>query len=72
MWAQRVFDEEEVKNGRGTYSWSNGNCYEGSPFPLLYSGLVCCCCCYPHVPRMTHANPLIITTTTITVIISVA
>ncbi len=29
VWAQRVFDDEEVKNGRGTYSWSNGNCYEG-------------------------------------------
>lgn len=29
VWAQRVFDEEEGKNGRGTYSWSNGNCYEG-------------------------------------------
>lgn len=29
VWAQKIFGEEEFKNGRGTYGWSNGNKYEG-------------------------------------------
>lgn len=29
VWAARIFAEDEFKNGRGTYSWSNGNKYEG-------------------------------------------
>eukprot|EP01087_Luapelamoeba_hula_P025163 TRINITY_DN984_c0_g1_i1.p1 TRINITY_DN984_c0_g1~~TRINITY_DN984_c0_g1_i1.p1 ORF type:complete len:936 (-),score=180.49 TRINITY_DN984_c0_g1_i1:27-2834(-) len=28
-WATVTFEDEEFKNGRGAYSWSNGNRYEG-------------------------------------------